>query len=54
MAVATVTYVNPYTKPMNLFTDVARLIAFPRMQVLNTSEGINHDNGPIPKLKKIQ
>ena len=38
----------------NLFKRVARLIAFARMQVAKTSLGINHDPGPIPKLKKAK
>jgi hypothetical protein len=36
------------------FINVATLIAFARIVVENTSEGISHAPGPIPKEKKLK
>ena len=54
MAFATERKVDDMMVAVTRFINVARLIAFARIIVLNTSEGISQAPGPIPILKNAR
>ena len=52
MALAVERKVDEKIVAVTRFINVATLIALARIVVANTSDGINHAPGPIPRLKK--